>query len=256
MWLMLAAGGGLWSLASLPTVSFLATSYWLRAHNNILAGLERRPLSPGTDAISWRAEILPLQWRIAVSWASGYFIFQLFTPTVFAKFGPIEAGRIGLALSVFSAIQVLGMSWVNAKNPLFATLIAVGDRVALNRHFRSAALRSFLFVLVASSGLLCAVWALQTVDSRISLRLADFPVLLCLATVTLANNLIFSAATYMRAHKVEPLLLQSVLCGGLIATAVVLGSSMGVLAMMVMYMFVAVVVALPWTALLFRRFYR
>jgi Polysaccharide biosynthesis protein len=37
--------------------------------------------------ISWRREIFPLQWKIALSWLSGYFIFILFTPVLFTFHG-------------------------------------------------------------------------------------------------------------------------------------------------------------------------
>lgn len=37
----------------------------------------------GDFRVSWKTEIWPLQWRIALSWLSGYFIFQLFTPILF-----------------------------------------------------------------------------------------------------------------------------------------------------------------------------
>lgn len=36
------------------------------------------------NIISWWNEIWPFQWKIAVSWLSGYFIFQLFNPMMFA----------------------------------------------------------------------------------------------------------------------------------------------------------------------------
>ncbi len=45
--------------------------------------------------ISWRREVWPFQWKIAVSWLCDYFIFQLFTPVLFAFRGPVEAGQDG-----------------------------------------------------------------------------------------------------------------------------------------------------------------
>jgi len=256
MWAVLALGGSLWSLPIVPMVGVAATMYWLRSRNQALGGLEDRVVGTGTERISWRTEIFPLQWRIGLSWASGYFIFQLFTPMIFAHHGPIEAGRVGLAFGVFNSIQTLGMSWVNAKGPVFASLIGSNDRATLNRTFLGATARSFAFVLAASLFVLAAVGLLRSIGSPVATRVADLPVLGCLAGVTVANCLIFAAATYMRAHKEEPLLVPSVVSGLLIGGTVVLASSRSVLLTVFLYMLLVLVVALPWTALLLRKYYR
>ena len=41
---------------------------------------------------SWKKEILPFQWRIALSSTTGYFSLYLFTPVTFNVFGAVEAG--------------------------------------------------------------------------------------------------------------------------------------------------------------------
>jgi len=256
MWVVLALGGGLWSLSILPMVSVAGTAYWLRSHNEALAGLERRVAAPDAERISWRAEILPLQWRIALSWASGYFIFQLFTPMIFAFHGAVEAGRVGLAFAVFNSIQSLGMSWVYAKGPAFAALIASKDRATLNRTFLGASARSFAFVLVASLGVLATAGFLGSIGSPIADRLAGLPVLACLAAVAVANSLVFAAATYMRAHKEEPMLAPSVVGGILTGGVVFLASPHGVLLTVFLYMLLTLLVGIPWTAILLRRYYR
>ena len=40
------------------------------------------------------------QWRIAVSWLCSYFTVQVFIPILFALRGPIEAGQMGMSLSI------------------------------------------------------------------------------------------------------------------------------------------------------------
>jgi hypothetical protein len=256
MWIVLALGGGLWSLPIVPAIGAATTLWWLHAHNRVLAGLEGRGTPAGPDRISWRHEVFPLQWRIALSWASGYFIFQLFTPTIFASHGAIEAGRVGLAFAVFNSIQSLGMSWVNAKAPVFAALIASKDRGALNRTFVGATSRSFAFVLAASLGVLGGAWLLRRLGSPIAARVADLPVLACLAAVTVANSLVFAAATYMRAHKEEPMLAPSIVGGVLTGAVVLLATPHGVLLTVALYMALTLLVGVPWAGLLLRRYYR
>jgi hypothetical protein len=256
MWAVLALGGALWSLPILPAMGVAVTVYWLRRHNQALAGLEQRVVAPGAERISWRAEIFPLQWRIGTSWASGYFIFYLFTPTIFAYQGAVEAGRLGLAFALFNSIQTLGMSWVNAKAPAFASLIGSNDRVALNRTFWGATARSFAFVAVASLGVLAAAWLLERIGAPIAGRVSGLPVLACLAVVTVANSLVFAFATYMRAHKEEPMLVPSIVGGALTAAIVLLAAPRGVFLTIFLYALVTLFIGLPWAALLFRRYHR
>lgn len=78
-----------------------------------------------TDTISYKNEILPYQWRIAVSWISGYFIFQLFNPVLFATEGPIVAGQMGMTMQALNALQALTLAWINTKSPQLAGFIAL-----------------------------------------------------------------------------------------------------------------------------------
>lgn len=71
--------------------------------------------NPIIERIKYVDEIFPFQWRIAISWISGYLIYQLFTPVIFATGGAIIAGQIGMTLQVLNGIQALSMSWINTK---------------------------------------------------------------------------------------------------------------------------------------------
>lgn len=116
-WMLLSFGAGLAAVAALPVVDFIFSLWWLRRRGQLLTALHIRGMQPLRHRIVWRTEIFPLQWRIALSWMSGYFIFQLFSPMVFAHQGAVEAGRIGMTIAIFSAVSNIGMSWVNAKLP-------------------------------------------------------------------------------------------------------------------------------------------
>ena len=76
------------------------------------------------ERVSYLKEIFPFQWKIALSWVSGYFIFQLFNPVLFATEGPVVAGQMGMTLIALNAIQAFSMSWLNTKVPLYSNLIA------------------------------------------------------------------------------------------------------------------------------------
>lgn len=247
LWLGLAGGLGLYAIAAVPLAAAVGTAVWLKTHDHPLDWLIRhRPGDPAHE-VRWRTEILPFQWRIAVSWISGYFIFQLFTPVVFARHGAVEAGRIGIALSIFNAVLTLGVSWINARLPAMAAHIAHGRRQELNALFHGVLKRSILFTVAASFAVLSAVAALQALDVGAVGRIAGLPVLACLSAVAVANTFVSGAATYMRAHKEEPMLLVSVTTAAFMLLTIEFASRHSVLAMIGGYAAVTLLVTTPWT---------
>jgi hypothetical protein len=255
LWIALAAGLKLWAACIVPLVGALFTALWVRRFGQMHAWLIRRKFRP-ENAVAWRREVLPFQWRIALSWISGYFIFYSFTPLVFAHRGAIEAGRMGMALTVFNAVSTVGMSWVNAKSPTFAMHISLGERADLNSLFIGVFLRSLAFTTLASAAVVLGAALLTKLGIPQMARIAGTDVLISLALVCIANTAIFSMATYMRAHREEPMLPVSVVGG--IATALVawFGSLSSVLVMSILYAALTLFLSLPWSIALFMRYYR
>ncbi len=256
MWLALLAGAGLWAALAAPAVAAMYSARWLRAE---LPGLRQLPAGmPQARAIapSWKRDVFPLQWRIAVSWIAGYFIFQLLTPLAFARQGAAEAGRLGITLAVFNATLTAGMSWVNAKFPAMSIHLARKERLQANRLFLAVASRAIAVTVAFSLLILFALAGLNELAPRAAHRFASVPVACCIAIVTVANTFVFAAAAYLRAHKEEPMLWVSLFSGLGILLAVGAGSSLGVLPMMALYAGVTLLVPLPWTFALFRSYFR
>jgi len=255
LWLVLAFGGTLWAAAVVPFMSAACTTLWLRGHGSLFRWLCRHHYE-AAHAMSWRTDVLPLQWRIAVSWASGFFVINLFTPVVFAHYGAAEAGRLGMAMAIFNAVTTVGMSWVNAKVPAFTAHIARGESASLNALFRSVATRSILVTTALVLLVLGADAAAGALGLRLVSRIAPLHVLGWIALATIGNCMIFSAATYMRAHREEPMLAVSVCGGALTALAVGFSAPAGIGMMMMLYAAITLFFGLPWTAVLFMRYHR
>jgi hypothetical protein len=253
MWIGLASGAGLWVVAAVPATAALTTGYWLRI-GPAAAVLGIRSSQPPAQPIRWTQDILPIQWRIALSWISGYFVLHLFTPLVFRQSGAAEAGRLGLAMTVFSAISVIGMSWINAKVPNFSMLIARRESRQLLELFKGVAWRSLaITALLAAAVTGTAAWGVAH-GLPMMQRVASPAVLVCLAWVTVVNCAIFAAALFMRAHREEPMVPVSI--AGSMATCLItwLASRHGVLPMMIGYALVTTFITLPWTLWILRRY--
>ena len=255
LWLSLSVGLGLWAAVAMPLAAALSSGWWLHRRGVVLGRLAARDTVP-EQRLQWRRDILPFQWRIALSWASGYFIFNLFTPLVFSHQGAVEAGRLGLALTIFAAASTVGMSWISAANPALAAHIARGERVQLDTLFAGVTRRAVGATAVVSIGVLATAWLLERMGLPAMSRVASLPALACIAWVTVVNSVVFAAAAYMRAHREEPMLPVSIVGAALTAAVAWLGSRTGVPAMMAMYAVITTCVTLPWTLLLFRRYAR
>ncbi|MBI3144819.1 MAG: hypothetical protein HYZ18_06030 [Pseudogulbenkiania sp.] len=240
---------GLLAITVPPVINALCSARWYQ--KSTARRMLSDPIPTGSAAIHWRTEILPFQWRIAVSWISGYFIFQLFNPLIFAYQSPVAAGQIGFSMAVFSSIVTLSMSWINAKVPEISRLRARREQLALNRLFGRIVAVSTAFNLSASLTFIAVVLVMQNLGVPLAARLADLPVLGLLALISLANHLIFALAAYMRAGKTEPMLANSVACGLFTLVAVWLGAQQGIFPTVLYYASITVFVALPWTVALF-----
>lgn len=242
IWTVLLSGGRLWASPSVFAASLFVGATWLFArHRHFFLDLAR---AKGED-ISWREEVWPFQWRIAVSWVSGYFIFQLFVPVLFRSQGPAAAGRMGMSIAVVTAMLTVSMSWLTTKMPAFGELIARRDFAALDARFFPAVWRSFAVMAFGCAVFFAGAMVLHSIGHRWSQRILDpLPLALLIATM-LVNHIVFAEGVYLRAHKQEPFLWISVLSALAIGTATfTLGRIWGATGMMLGFFVATVVVSL------------
>ena len=112
-WCALASHHGLFAPSMMMFGMASSALVELARKHRLLLGLLR--YRTGSNRIRWSEEVWPFQWRIAVSWFCGYFIFWLFNPVLFAYRGPVEAGQMGMTLSLVNAIQNIAVSWVSTE---------------------------------------------------------------------------------------------------------------------------------------------
>jgi hypothetical protein len=166
--------------------------------------------SSSLHAISWRREIFPFQWRIAVSWICGYFIYQLFNPVLFAYQGPVAAGRMGMSLSIVTSMGGLGIAWMGTKASPFGALISQHRYDQLDELFFRTLWQSLSLLL--PGGLLFLgglIYAGQHYPHLAARVFAPWAFALLLLTMV-SNHIMFSEALYLRAHKREPFLIPSI----------------------------------------------
>jgi uncharacterized membrane protein YesL len=134
--------------------------------------------------------------------------------------------------------------------------ISRGERVELNALFLNVFKRSISFTVLISVVVALIAFVLSRIDLSIMRRVAEPEVIASLAAVCVINCVVFSFATYMRAHREEPMLPVSVVSGLATALIAYFGSMHSVLLMSFGYLIMTLVLALPWSMHLFMRYFR
>jgi O-antigen/teichoic acid export membrane protein len=254
-WLAMLSHHGLFAPAMMIAGQAIAGIIWLSTKRQLLWPLLR--FHSGEDRIQWWQEVWPFQWRIAISWICGYFVFQLFNPILFHYWGPVAAGQMGMSLNISNALMSISIAWVNTKAAPFGAMIARKEYAKLDQAFFQALIQS-LFVCVSGAA---AVWGavayLYTAHNRFAHRvLSPLPFAMLLVTM-IVNHIVISEAIYMRAHKQEKFLVNSIAGAILmVISSYALGKHFGALGMAAGYLIISVIGGLVAGTFIFMKYRR
>lgn len=256
VWIGLMMGAKLYVLGVNWLISIILIIIWIfrSEYKEILQTIWNTSL---TEQVNYRKEIFPYQWKIALSWISGYFIFQLFNPVLFATEGAVVAGQMGMTLSALNGIQALSLSWMTTKVPLFAGLIAQRKYQQLDQIFDKTLKQSVFINGFALFSLFIGIYFIRHYQLTIggidlgSRFLNYFPMLLMMIALFI-NQFINSWAIYLRCHKQEPFLLNSII-GGILCclSTILLGKYYGIIGITGGYCFIILIISF-WGYLIFK----
>lgn len=252
MWLLFVAGAELWVVAGSLTVKVGTTLFFL---SNTYGRFFRSILTAaGSEVVSWRRDVWPMQWRLAAQGTVNYLAYSLFTPVMFHYHGAKIAGQMGMTLQVIGVVQLMALAWVQTKVPYFGMLAARRDFTELDKIWWRASKLSLSFTVVGSLALWLAVFILNTVDFSLASRmLGPLPVAIFLLGYGLLQISNCQSA-YLRAHGKEPFLVLGVLGGLLIGTFVYLcGSRYGPIGAAVSFAAVIALFTVPFGSFIWIR---
>jgi hypothetical protein len=206
---LLACGAGLYAGPLSGVVGFIV---WLLAMLGRWLPLVRQSVKcgPAAQPVNWGAQVWPMQWRMAVSIACGFFIFRAITPVVFSTCGSIEAGRFGLTQMAIDFAAQVSSSWLAVRTPLMAKLHSLRSAAALDRLFRSTfwiSVAGYCGCIAMGMGLL---WLLRPLHPRLADAFLGTMPFALLAVWTLTNQMIAVLAVYCRTAGTEPFMVISI----------------------------------------------
>lgn len=256
-WMVIAFGGGLYAIPAVMTGNIIVgVMYLFRSKPRLVKAAFSYAFGPrrSSHTIYWWGEVWPMQWKIALSWVSGYFIFQLFTPVLFKFHGPVEAGQMGMTLSAVNAVQGVCLMWLNARSPEFGKLIALKKWRDLDIFFNQILKQAMIVSVVLAT---VAVLVVAGIQSYTTIGTRFLPVLqVMIFLVAVCGNIAISGwAVYMRAYKQEPMLLLSIICAVLVGTSTIFfGMKYSSCGIALSYCFITLLYGIPSTYICFVKF--
>ncbi len=207
-WSCMLTGHGLFAPGMTMAASAAVGGGFLWSRRRFLLGLWACPAGP--HAVSWRREIWPFQWKIAISWLCAYFAVQMFTPMLFHYRNPVEAGRMGMSISVAGYLSAIALAWMTTKAPAFGQLAARREFARLDELFFQTLRQASSLLGLMAAGCMAGVVLLERLSPGLGARLVAPRVFGLLLLGTVGGALVQSMAIYLRSFKREPFLWQSV----------------------------------------------
>ena len=251
IWAAILAGTDLWAAPAYSLVSALFCLYYLLVSKRAFFKPFFEP--PKFGRVSWRGEILPMQWRLALQGVTGYFVLSMFTPVMFYYHGPAVAGQMGMTWQIVGAIQSVSTIWVLTKAPKFGMLIAAREFAVLDTKWRTAAIVSMSLMVSGVLFVFVSVYYLRHNDwGPINRLLPPLPFLFLAGGAVLTQG-VQCIAIYLRAHKREALMPVGRVTGVLMGLSVWrFGMDHGAQGATAAYLLVMSCVSFPMAALIWR----
>jgi len=158
---------------------------------------------------NWKADFLRLIWKYALSWSSGYFIFQIYTPLMFHFHGPVEAGRVGISVALVTAAFSIANVWLYVANPKLNMLASLRDWGAMDKLLAKSLALSVLTFSIGASFVLLFIYFFPHL-AILERFLGIVPMSYLFGSWVLLI-VISGLALYLRAHKEEPMVVISIL---------------------------------------------
>jgi hypothetical protein len=251
-WSALLLHRGLYAPALVVAGQIAIGLLFIARNRRLLAALFRHPV--GRHAVHWGRDVWPFQWRIAISFMCTYFTVQVFVPILFALRGAVEAGQMGMSLSITGYMTMLALSWTTTKATPFGGLIARGELGQLDQLFRRS-MRHSLAAFAALAVAACAFAAfLPAIAPRLAARMIPPHLFALLVLGAGANCAVQCMATLLRSFQREPFLVQSLASAGVtLAVGSLAAARWGNAGAAFSYLGAMAGVALPSAWFIFRR---
>jgi hypothetical protein len=210
LWIGLGFG---WGLMAIPLSVFmgvvsLLTFLAITSSGFVLSFFRVRP---EVHRLSWRREILPLQWRLGVSMIGGFVSSSLFVPVAFKFIGPTAAGQVGLTWTLVEAMTGVAAMWLAVRFPMMGAMVAKQAWEQLDKVSLTVTIRATALATLGATVIVSFAYMLHVSQSRYAMRLLPLLPLSLFAYAAVPKLISSAMIYYLRAHQREPIFLVSAL---------------------------------------------
>ena len=252
-WIALATHHGLLAPGCIIAGQAIAGAWFVFGKRGLLIPLLKHKAKD--FRIDWATEVWPFQWRIAISWLCGYFTLQLFNPILLNYRGPIEAGQMGMSMNICGTLSSMAVAWMNTKAQPLGRLISLKEYKTLDRTFFRALIQSTTAATVSFAGVWLIVVFLRMRGFPLALRMLPPTALAYLFGGHICNVVVSAEALYLRAHKQEKFMTNSILGALWMApTAFFFGRSLGAYGIAVFYFWGSIFIGIGYGTYTFLRY--
>lgn len=251
-WFAILYGAGLYTLAIIN--GLFAASGFLLLIPAFFPFCKILKVENRDNIVSWKSEFWPQQWRIGVSWLSGFFVFQAFVPIMFHLHGPVVAGRMGAAMQIYHAVNAFAQSWIYAAAPKMGMLSAKKDFGVLRALIKHTYLRSVIACIVFSAGAFLVISLLYIYNVPQAERFPSLSSVLVFLIVLIAMQLSNVETQAIRFQKKEPFVRASIVSAILVIFSnYYLGSVFGIFGVAVGFAFIMLFALIPWNHAIYKK---
>jgi O-antigen/teichoic acid export membrane protein len=247
-WAILLAGGGLWATVMAPLGVLTGAMIWIRRRHSEVYSI----IKANSQSIDWKTELWPLQWRIGLSWFSGYVLTQIHTLVLFSTQGASAAGQIGLSMTIGNMIGLFAQSFIARHVPAMAQAVARREWDEFDGLFR----RDFAYscALFIAASVVAISLAEMLTNTRYGTRILPIIPFGGLLLALFLGHVHGALAAQLRSYRREPLVwvaaAAAVTTLALVVPAAHLAGAEGIVAVMLA---VQIILVLPLSLLFYYR---
>jgi len=204
LWLSILLGFELWSIAVGLAAGLLWTVIFLFSRGQLVVAALRPDAA--VAKVDWFSEVLPAQWRVALSSIAEYISFYTVVPLMYAMHGAVVAGKVGVTWQLALAVSSIAGAVVFARLPEFSRLAGTRAVRDLDTLYLSTSLTSMAVCLVGVVGVGLGVLVLDAAGLEFARRLLPFREVVVLLAGVLVWHYNLTIVAYLRAHGGDPYL--------------------------------------------------
>ncbi|MEZ7892923.1 MAG: hypothetical protein QMC67_14370 [Candidatus Wallbacteria bacterium] len=204
--------------------------------------------------ISWFKEIVSLQLKYAISWISGYLVFQLYIPLTYKYCGAVIAGKLGITLTIVRIIISMSNAWISSEIPKLNILVSQKKYIELKQNFNKAEVNGFLFYIISGLIFVFMVYFMKLYNFYFD-RFVGLDIIILMLSYELCSLKISFMANYLRSFKKEPYYILSFFNGVMISFIIMISLlKSNLIILFILINFLNWLVILPWALKIFYSF--